>query len=79
MSGPSERLNACFFCWIETQHPRDDGRGERDQAAPGDRAAVAGREEVPAGGGEGRCRVHEAVSTGTAAIRRWETPKVLKV
>ena len=47
----------------EAQYPRHDGRRERHQTAPGDGAAVARREEVPAGSGERRRRVHQAVSS----------------
>lgn len=49
-------------CLAETQHPRHDGGGERHQAAPGDRAADLGREEVPARRREGRRGLHQAVS-----------------
>lgn len=50
-----------FALFPETLDPRHDGGGERDPAPPGDRSAVAGREEVPAGGGKGRCGVHQTV------------------
>lgn len=58
-----ETTNMDGVCPTETQHTRHDGRGERHQASPGDRAAVARREEVPAGGGERRCGLDETVSS----------------
>lgn len=53
------------FPFLETQHPRDDGGGQRDPASPGDGSALAGREKVPPGRREGRCGVHQKVNGTT--------------
>lgn len=49
----------------EAQHPWHDGGRERDKAASRDGHSIAGRQEVPAGRGTGRCGRRQEVSNNS--------------